>query len=164
MNTIAIIRIIFVFIFATSTPIFAQWTQTMGPYGDDIVCFAVSGNDIFAGTRNSVFLSTNNGTSWTEVNSGLTNDYIQSLAVSGTNIFAGTVNEGVFLSTNNGTSWTEVNSGLTNLYISSLGISGTNIFAGTNGGVFFPPTTGQAGQKSAQDCQTRTSILLSLQV
>jgi hypothetical protein len=80
-----------------------------------------------------VFLSTNNGTSWTAVNNGLTNTFVRALAVSGTNLFAGTVEGGgVFLSTNNGTSWTAT--GLTNRDVMAFAISGTNLFAGTWGG------------------------------
>ena len=70
----------------------AQWV-TNGPYVADIRAFAVSGSTIFAGTDGGgVFLSTNNGTSWTEVDSGLTGNGldVQSLAVSGSTIFAGT--------------------------------------------------------------------------
>ena len=47
---------------------------------------------------------TNNGTTWTPVDSGLTMTRVWSLAVSGTNLFAGTYGGGVFLSANNGTS------------------------------------------------------------
>ncbi len=44
----------------------AQWVQTNGPYGGMINSFAVSGTNLFAGTGGGgVFLSTNNGTSWT---------------------------------------------------------------------------------------------------
>ena len=68
------------------------------------------GTKIFAG-GNGIFVSTNIGTSWTEVDSGLTEKYVVSLAVSGTNLFAKTTS-GVFLSTNNGTSWSEVSNGL----------------------------------------------------
>ena len=51
----------------------------------------MSGSNIFAGTYDDgVFLSTNNGTSWTAVNSGLTDLDVYSLAVSGSTIFAGT--------------------------------------------------------------------------
>src|SRR5271157_4921638 len=87
----------------------AQWVQTNGPFSGDVNAFAVSGGNLFAGTSVGVFLSTNNGTSWTAI---IVGPMVLSLAVSGSNIFAGT-NEGVFLSTNNGTSWTEVDSGIT---------------------------------------------------
>ena len=90
-----------------------------------------------------MFLSTNNGASWTEVNNGLTNTSVNALAVSGTNIFAGTWLGGVFLSMNNGASWTEVNNGLTNTWVYALAVSGTNIFAGTDGnGVFLSTNNG----------------------
>ena len=57
----------------------------------------VSGTDLFAGTQHGgVFLSTDNGTSWTAVNAGLTDTVVISLAVSGTDLFAGTAWEGVW--------------------------------------------------------------------
>ncbi len=99
------------------------------------------GHESLCRTGGGVFLSTNNGTSWTVVNSGLTNTYVRALTVSGTNLFAGT-NGGVFLSTNNGTSWTAVNSGLPNTYVYALTVSGTNLFAGTGGGVFLSTNNG----------------------
>jgi hypothetical protein len=109
----------------------------------------VSGNTIFAGTTvgdprtdgGGVFLSTHNGKSWTEVDSGLTSTRVNALAVSGSTIFAGTTvgdprtdGGGVFLSTNDGTSWTEIDSGLPNVTVWSLAVSGSNLFAGLNGG------------------------------
>jgi hypothetical protein len=83
-------------LFTTTNPLHAQWIHTNGPYGGDIRCFAVSGTNIFAGAWGGVFRSTNNGTSWTAVNSGLTNTNILSLAVSATNLFAGIASQGVW--------------------------------------------------------------------
>jgi hypothetical protein len=135
-------------------------------------CLAVSGTNLFAGTGQrsyyrgwdgagaGVFLSTNNGASWTAVNEGLpsstydTTQYtsVGCLAVSGTNLFAGTYAAGVFRSTNNGTSWTVVNEGLpsstydtTKYYpsIQCLAVSGTNLYAGIDGyGVFLSTNNG----------------------
>jgi hypothetical protein len=115
-----------------------QWVQTDIP-GDGIIAdLAVSDSTIFAGTvNNGVFLSTNIGTSWTAVNSGLPNTVVQSFAVSGSTIFAGTAGSGIFLSTNNGTDWISANAGITFSGIYSLIASGDNIFAGTNGGGVF---------------------------
>ena len=62
----------------------------------NVRALAVSGTNLFAGTDGGgVFLSTNNGTSWTAFNIGLTNTVVNALAVSGTNLFAGT-NDGVW--------------------------------------------------------------------
>jgi ligand-binding sensor domain-containing protein len=106
---------------------------------------SVSGNSIFAGTSTGVLLSTNNGTTWTAVDSGLTDHYVQSLAVSSNNIFAGTDN-GLFLSTNSGTTWTEVDSSLMITNVQSLFVSGSNIFAGTwGGGVWRRPLSEMIG-------------------
>jgi len=90
----------------------AQWQQTNGPYGGSVTCLATCGTNIFSGTHNGLFLSTNNGSNWTAVSSGLTNHNIYCLAVSGTNIFAGTTS-GVILFTDNGSNWTAVNNALT---------------------------------------------------
>jgi hypothetical protein len=98
---------------------------------------AVNGNNLFAGTNVGVFLSTNNGASWSGV--GLAADYITSFAVSGDKLFAGGY-AGVFLTSTNGASWTEVNEGLVYLNVWSLAVCGTTLFAGTSvGGVWGRP-------------------------
>ena len=89
---------------------------------------------LFAGTADGIFGSTNNGSSWSALNTGLTTTYVQALIVSDTNIFAGTEYGGVFLSTNNGSSWNAVNTGLGNTDIQVLAVSGPNLYAGTAGG------------------------------
>ena len=114
---------------------YAQWVQTNGPYGGKVSCFAVSDSTIFAGTYDGVYRSTDNGTSWTEVNSGLPDTpFVLSFAVSGSTVFTGIAGNGgggVFRITNNGTSWTEVNSGLPDTtYVQSLAVSDGMIFAG----------------------------------
>jgi hypothetical protein len=86
-----------------------------------------------------VFLSTNNGTSWSAVNDGLADldgkAFVTSLVVSksnadGTNLFAGTFG-GVYLSTNNGTNWIRLGDNV----FEPLIISDTNLFAGGYFGV-----------------------------
>ena len=109
----------------------AQWVQTNGPYGGRVLSFAASGTNLFAATAPSgVFLSTNNGKSWSQVNSGLTNTLVLSLAVNGTNLFAGTDFGGIFLSTNNGTNWTQANPGPMKVSVNCLASYETNLFAG----------------------------------
>lgn len=83
-------------------------------------------------------LSTNNGTTWTPVDSGLANNPVWAIAISGTNLFAGTPDSGAFLSTNNGTGWTAIDDGLTSLNVKTFAVSGSNVFAGTIGigGIF----------------------------
>ena len=65
-----------------------QWVQVNGPYGGTIKALAVKGGNVFAGTDGAgVFLSTDNGTSWKAVNTGLTNLTVYCLAVSDSNLF-----------------------------------------------------------------------------
>ena len=124
----------------------AQWT-TSGLSGKFVEALAVSGTNLFAGTDAGVFLSTNNGTSWTETNTGLTNTFVHALAVNSTvRIFAAT-DDGVFVTTNNGTSWAQVNTGLTSTTVTSFAVSGSNLFAGTTtsisgSGVFLSANNG----------------------
>ena len=124
------------------------WTDTANTGYTAVLTLAVSpngagGTNLFAGTYGSgVFLSTNNGTSWTQFDSGLMNIHVCAIAVSGTNLFVGTYYSGIFLSTNNGTSWAAVNNGLTDTYVSSLVVSGTNLLTGTGSGVFLSTNNG----------------------
>ena len=135
----------------------AQWTQANGPYsGGKTGCFAVSGTNLFAGTDGGgVFLSTNNGTSWSPMNTGLTQLFVWALAFSGTNLFAGT-SGGVFLSTNNGTSWSS-SPGAGSLGVSAFAVSGTNLFAGTNGGPYLSTDNGTTW-KSIKTGMTSTQV------
>ena len=125
-----------------------SWVSTnLGiPGGTTIASLVTNGTNIFAGTyNNGIFLSTNNGASWSQVNIGLQiiNTTFTSFVFSGSSILAAGENRsggggGIFLSTNNGAKWSAINTGLpTNTNVYSLAISGANIFAGTSGnGVF----------------------------
>jgi len=105
----------------------AQWIQTNGPFAMSITSFVASGSYLFAGTESDgVYLSTNNGASWSPVNTDLTTKWVTSLAVGGGGkyLFAGTVGGGVFRSTDNGDSWKPFNKGLYNKNIFAISILG----------------------------------------
>jgi hypothetical protein len=126
----------------------------------NVSSLAVSGSNIFSaisgnssGTHGGdVFLSTNNGASWTPADSGLPspsdgNNAIFALAAAGENIFAATgVKSGftVYRSTNNGTNWIGIDSNMTNYgSVRSLAVNGSDVFAGTDiGDVLFSPNGG----------------------
>jgi hypothetical protein len=122
----------------------AGWSaKNSGLTDKNILSLVVSadGMNVYAGTSSGVFRSSDNGTNWTAVNSGLTSTYVTALGVSGANLFATTLG-GVFLSTNNGSSWTPINSGLTNSNVYTIAVSGTNLFVGTDDGVFISSNNG----------------------
>ncbi len=85
-----------------------------------------------------VFRSTDNGDSWTQINSSLTNTFVFAFTINSSgDIFAGT-NGGVLRSTDNGDNWAQINNGLTNTPVQALAVNSSgDIFAGTkSGGVF----------------------------
>ena len=115
------------FLFSTSS--IAQWVQTNGPSGNIIYALAANGPHIFAGTDKGLFISTNNGDSWTLADNSF---YPTSFLVYNNKVFAGNDN-GVFRSTDNGASWNNV---FSSAEVYSLGIRGPNIFAGSTNHVF----------------------------
>jgi len=93
MKRLMLVLVVFLSTFYTK----AQWQQTNGPYGGQITCFLVDSTNIYAGTFGSgVFKSTNNGSSWTQMNTGLQNIDEWSLVISGTYLYAGTFGSGVW--------------------------------------------------------------------
>ena len=137
-----------------------NWNYSgLSPY--NVQCLAVSGTNIFAGTRTAgVFLSTNNGGSWTAVNNGLTQMRVQALTVSGNYIFAGCDNgAGVFRSTNNGANWSSC--GLTGLGVFSFAVNGSNLFAGTNTGISLSTNNGGSWTQTSPPPVWVRSIVIS---
>jgi hypothetical protein len=105
------------------------WTSN-GPYLESVTALAIdphTPSTLYAGTGGAgVFRSTNSGSSWSAVNTGLTGPFgaafpVTALAIdphTPSTLYAGTEYEygyggvGVFQSTNSGASWSAVNSGL----------------------------------------------------
>lgn len=108
----------------------AQWVQVSNGIGTNGTVFdlAILGNNIYAAGLTGVWVTTNNGTNWTQT--VLNNVIATSLITVGNNIFAGTDAHGVYISTNNGTNWSQT--GMNGQIIWSLAALGNNIFAGTN--------------------------------
>src|ERR1035438_3609817 len=127
-----VVFILLRFIIISNCVLQAQWIPTSRLNGVSVFCMVLNDVNLFAGTEGGgVYLSTNNGTDWTQVNNGLTGFLtIKALAVCGTDIFAGMEVGGVFRSTNNGTTW--IQAGLTGIAVYSFAVIGTNIYAGTS--------------------------------
>jgi photosystem II stability/assembly factor-like uncharacterized protein len=136
-----------------------QWVHLDGPFSHaGVGAIAVSGGNILAVANSHLFLSTDNGTSWTAIDSCLpANTGVWCLAASGSNIFAGTAG-GIFLSTDNGTSWTAVNSGFKKDTVTCFAVSGSNIFAGTYGGRVFLSTNNGANWTAVNSRLTNTWV------
>lgn len=73
-----------------------DWSSA-GLDSTNIFSLALIGGKLLAGTYgDGIFLSTNNGQRWTEVDSGLSNKYVWSMAVLDSFLFAGTGGAGVW--------------------------------------------------------------------
>jgi uncharacterized protein (TIGR03437 family) len=123
--------------YAQQTPLPGQWLTTTLASTNKVRALLVSGTTVFAGTNAGVWSTTDNGTTWTQVNTGLTTLDVRALALNGTTLYAGTNGGGVFRTTDNGTTWTATNTGLTFGAVYSLAANGTDVYAGTNGGGVF---------------------------
>jgi photosystem II stability/assembly factor-like uncharacterized protein len=89
-----------------------------------------------------VFGSTNSGSTWSSLDTGLSNRDVWALAAVGTDLFAGTYGGGVFRSTDSGTTWIAASDGLADTTVLALAFDGTRLFAGTLGGVYYSTDRG----------------------
>ena len=78
----------------SSTDYGTTWTKSNRLPVYQVRSLALTENKVFAGTDSGVFLSTNNGTNWTNV--GLPNTFIWSLALNNSDLYAGTYLTGVW--------------------------------------------------------------------
>jgi photosystem II stability/assembly factor-like uncharacterized protein len=125
---------------------YGNYWEKSGLEGNPINSITTRGSNIFAGSVIStefgpldvVFISTNNGESWSDAiylenNPQYEGDGVTTLTIKDNYIFVGTHN-GVYLSADNGNSWATKNGGLSpDLWVSSFDISGDYIFMGTRG-------------------------------
>jgi hypothetical protein len=109
----------------------AQWQQLNGPFGLDIASVGASGNNIFAGTlADGLYVSFDNGQTWSLANGVPDYKYIYSIAKSGQYIFAGE-----YRSTNNGLNWSIMGNGFPSCCVTSLAAEGSTVLVGAyNGG------------------------------
>ena len=116
----------------------AQWVNV--PNGlstnQEFFTMASSGNNLFAGNYNGVYISTNDGANWSLTSLPRSGDI---LLAEGNNIYAGT-NLGVYVTTNNGQNWKQL--GTKDIpWIWALAKYGDTIFAGCYGGLGIYRTT-----------------------
>jgi hypothetical protein len=100
--------------------------------------------NIYLGSQDGVFKSTNEGESWSPVNSGLYVTAIDDLEISPEgHLYAGAGYGGVYRSTNGGAHWTF--RGLGGKYVQGIKCAGRSVFVATWGdGVFHTTNGGQA--------------------
>jgi photosystem II stability/assembly factor-like uncharacterized protein len=133
-------------IIISSGTVGAQWRQASKLPSDYIYTLAANDSDLYVGGYYmGLYVSRDNGASWTEIDSGLGKEVnVRAIITCGPNLFVGAAYVGVYASTNAGTNWTSVDSGLKhfNISISALAASHGNIFAGNGDGVYLSTNNG----------------------
>jgi len=119
--------------------------------GTPVYCFTQKDGNIFAGTDDGVYMSTNNGSNWNKPSTVLDERTISCFCVNGNTLFAGIYGAsfetglGVYASTNNGLTWNTVNYGFppqTTIY-SMVNFNGY-IFGTSNDGEVYRTTNNGA--------------------
>lgn len=138
-----IILLIIIFTFSCSS-VKAQWHEAINSlHGAASNCITLIDDNIFIGTANGVFLSTDSGDTWIEKNDGLTNTNISCIIIDESNIFVGT-EDGIYQSSNYGNSWHSISNGLSNKVIRHIAIDGINIYVATQEGLYHTNNNGNS--------------------
>ena len=125
--------------------------------------FAAMGDLLYVGgnVRNGggLFVSNDEGDSWTRISVKEMKHTIMALAVFGGTLYAGTYGSGVFRSDDKGKSWTPVNKGLTDRTVSTLlAVNEDTVFAGTSEGGIFRTMDGGDSWVEVNTGLTNTSV------
>jgi len=114
---------------------FGQWNFVGGPKTQavSISLIKFNGDTIYAGSYDGVYRSTDNGQSWTAINSGLPTSglyNINCLEFYDNNVFVGT-NNGLYILYSDSLSWHQLGTNLTNKIVTSIKFVGQNIIVST---------------------------------
>ena len=128
----------------------AQWQQTNGLFGGNINCLTASGSNLFAGTNNGVWLSTDSGNTWQNSSDGIPfKTEIASITVDGSHMYATSCCNGVYWSNNAGITWQPFPiqfaiNGAQNLLVDNQTVyvaAGQSLYATTNAGTTYTNLT-----------------------
>ena len=130
-----LLLLLFIGLISLSSNCKADWEQTNGPYGANVLCM----NSQFVGTDVGIFRTIDGGNTWVASNNGLpkllrintiTITYFGSILIG--------TSKGIYRSTNVGYSWESMYTCLSNIEVTALFEYGGYLFAGTKGnGIFY---------------------------
>ncbi|MGZ4017265.1 MAG: T9SS type A sorting domain-containing protein [Mucilaginibacter sp.] len=86
-----------------------------------------SGANIVAATANGMYLTSTNGSQWSESNQGILGTDITATATKGSMLFVGAARVGVYASPDNGATWQRTNNGLTSYDVIAITANTTAI-------------------------------------
>jgi hypothetical protein len=113
-----------------SSNIGMPYSVALGVHGHcTIISLYQDGINLYAGTAEGLFISSDSGSNWRVVLNG----EIGSIDRSGANILVGSSSTGISLSSDTGVTWNFIDSGFINSSIDALGSIGSHIFADISG-------------------------------
>lgn len=128
-------------LFSVQSIVLAQWVQVNTGLGNRTIGALLSSADtLYAGSEAGVYRSTNFGSNWSLISSGLPS-FTQFLCIvrSGSYLVAGGNHFGVWRSSNLGVSWTRILNGVDSSdYVQTLAVDGNTVYASLG----FPASVG----------------------
>lgn len=140
-----IITLLLVLFFTTITN--AQWSLCNNPSGALPFSLTIQNDTLYLGTlSNGIYRSTDGGSSWTQINNGITSLQIWNIAYVNGALFASSTNGTVFKSTDGGNNWVLSNTGIsTTTIIRNFVFFNNKIFAtSTNKGIYISNDNGNS--------------------
>lgn len=116
---------------AMFSSLLSQWSKIAGP--EVVMDLVIRNGNILAASNDSIFVSLNNGESWTASKTGRFN---WSLAVKDNKIYVAT-DSGILISEDYGIHWQTFTNGLTHTHLISIAVNDTLIFVTTMYGELF---------------------------
>ena len=125
------------------------WTTAIDNSTNPVTVYAGTGNWSGSTTNGKIFKSTDNGSSWSAITSGLSDSRVRSISIDPTDpniVYAGQSSGNVYKSTDKGSSWTSKSSGLGSSEVLTIAINPSSpdivytalkydgIYKSTNGG------------------------------
>ena len=101
-----------------------------------VTALGQKGDTLYAGTRRTLYASTDGGNTWHRVSNFQEHESIIGIVVIGDRIYVGASDTGVWYSEDDGDSWLRVKDGFGPMALRELSSIGTTLVAGARGGVF----------------------------
>lgn len=118
------------------TPINTGLLYEPGEGFTGVTALVQKGGTLYAGTRDTLYASTDGGNTWHRVPNFRKPESISGIVVIGDRIYVGTLNTGVWYSDDDGESWLQVNDGFGPMSIHELSRIGTTLVTGAGDRVF----------------------------
>ena len=112
--------------------LFSQWSLTNGVGSANVWVLRSLGTGVYAGTQSSAYVTTDNGDSWQQINSGLpVSPNVKDFTGNNTTVYCAVYPENeLYSTTNSGQNWIPTSTYPSNYYTQSVALSGSYLFAG----------------------------------